>query len=86
MHHWTDAGVASWYDFAVAIMEEGCALGLLPQSVQVEAITTAEYTAASARRPQFSVLDTTQTQRTLGLRPMHWRAQLRLVLQELASG
>ena len=22
LHHWTDAGVASWYDFAVAIAEE----------------------------------------------------------------
>ena len=30
MHHWTDAGVASWYDFAVAIQEEALALGLLP--------------------------------------------------------
>ncbi len=27
--HWTDAGVASWYDFAVAIQEEALAAGLL---------------------------------------------------------
>nr|MBF0223750.1 dTDP-4-dehydrorhamnose reductase [Desulfobulbaceae bacterium] len=27
MFHWTDAGVASWYDFAVAIQEEALALG-----------------------------------------------------------
>jgi dTDP-4-dehydrorhamnose reductase len=24
IHHWTDAGVVSWYDFAVAIQEERC--------------------------------------------------------------
>ena len=29
VYHWTDAGVASWYDFAVAIREEGVAAGLL---------------------------------------------------------
>ena len=29
VHHWTEAGVASWYDFAVAIQEEALAQGLL---------------------------------------------------------
>ena len=29
VYHWTDAGVASWYDFAVAIAEEGARAGLL---------------------------------------------------------
>src|SRR5882757_2761511 len=28
LYHWTDAGVASWYDFAVAIAEEAAVLGL----------------------------------------------------------
>ena len=28
-HHWSDAGVASWYDFAVAIKKTGLRLGLL---------------------------------------------------------
>ena len=30
LQHFTDAGVASWYDFAVAIAEESAARGLLP--------------------------------------------------------
>src|SRR3569832_379337 len=50
VYHWTDAGVASWYDFAVAIAEEGAAVGLLPAAVRVEPITTAEY-PPPARRP-----------------------------------
>ena len=29
IYHWTDLGVASWYDFAVAIQEEALARGLL---------------------------------------------------------
>jgi len=34
--HWTDLGVASWYDFAVAIAEESAAIGLLPATVRVD--------------------------------------------------
>jgi dTDP-4-dehydrorhamnose reductase len=46
VHHWTDAGVASWYDFAVAIAEEGAQAGLLPPAVTVTPIVTAEYPLA----------------------------------------
>ncbi len=82
--HWTDAGVASWYDFAVAIQDEALALGLLPRAVPVSAITTAEY-PTPARRPSFSVLDKTGTTQALGEVPMHWRANLRQMLREVAD-
>jgi len=82
IHHWTDAGVASWYDFAVAIAEEGVARGLLPEGVSVVPITTAEY-RTPARRPAFSVLDK-QTLIARGLVPMHWRKRLRMVLAEIS--
>ncbi len=82
--HWTDAGVASWYDFAVAIQEEALGCGLLTRAVPVHAITTAEF-PSPARRPAFSVLDTTATTRVLGVVPQHWRANLRLMLGELAD-
>ena len=81
IHHWTDAGVASWYDFAVAIAEEGKELGLLPPEIAVTPITTAEY-PTPARRPSYSVLD----KRSLaahGLTPIHWRKRLRAVLREI---
>ena len=29
VYHWTDLGMASWYDFAVAIQDEAVARGLL---------------------------------------------------------
>jgi dTDP-4-dehydrorhamnose reductase len=80
--HWTDAGVASWYDFAVAIQEEALGRGLLTRAVPVHAITSAEY-PSPARRPAFSVLDTTATTRIFGVVPQHWRANLRLMLGEL---
>lgn len=83
IHHWTDAGVASWYDFAVAIAEEGVGLGLLPPEVTVTPITTAEY-PTPARRPSYSVLDK-RSLAPYGLSPIHWRKRLRAVLKEIPS-
>jgi dTDP-4-dehydrorhamnose reductase len=82
--HWTDVGVASWYDFAEAIRDEALAAGLLARAAPVCPIRTGEYPAA-ARRPAFSVLDTSATWAALGLEPVHWRANLRLMLRELAG-
>ena len=83
LHHWTDAGVASWYDFAVAIAEEGAQLALLPPDVAVTPITTADYPTA-ARRPSYSVLDK-RSLAPFGLTPIHWRKRLRAVLKEIPS-
>ncbi len=82
--HFTDAGVASWYDFAVAIYEEAKALGLVTQSVDIQPIRTKDY-PTPARRPSYSVLDVSATSEILGLTPVHWRTNLRQVLQELRA-
>lgn len=82
LHHWRDAGAASWYDFAAAIAEDGAALGLLTTPVSVVPIQTQDY-PTPARRPSYSLLDCTQTWNELGLRPPHWRVQLRQMLAEL---
>jgi dTDP-4-dehydrorhamnose reductase len=84
IHHWTDAGVASWYDFAVAIAEEAITLGLLKPGVTVVPITTEEYPTA-ARRPAFSVLDS-RSLCALGIARVHWRERLRSVLEEIRNG
>ncbi len=84
IHHWTDAGVASWYDFAVAIAEEAHAMGLLKQPAEVESITAADY-PTPAKRPAYSVLDRSSAERALGLKPAHWRVNLRKMLRELGN-
>jgi dTDP-4-dehydrorhamnose reductase len=81
--HWTDAGVASWYDFALAIQEEALSLGLLSKAVPVCAIRSEEL-PRTARRPSFSVLDKTSGWAALGGPARHWRANLRTMLQGLA--
>ena len=80
--HWTDAGVASWYDFAVAIQEEALMRGLLTRTVPVIAIPTTDY-PTPAQRPSFSVLDKSDTVSALGVTPIHWRTNLRHMLDEL---
>jgi dTDP-4-dehydrorhamnose reductase len=82
--HWTDAGVASWYDFAVAISEEAAAAGLLSGVAEVTPIATHEY-PTPARRPSYSVLDNSGAIRVLGIKPLHWRRRLREVIGEVRS-
>jgi dTDP-4-dehydrorhamnose reductase len=77
--HWSDAGVASWYDFAVAIQEEALALGLLDRAVPITPISTAQY-PTPARRPAFSLLDSGKTREAIDLPPVHWRTNLRAML------
>ncbi|NVE95720.1 dTDP-4-dehydrorhamnose reductase [Altererythrobacter lutimaris] len=79
--HHSDAGVASWYDFAVAIQEEARAIGLLERSIPIIPIASSEYPTA-ARRPAFSLLDSSATRDLLGDGYTHWRDNLRKMLKE----
>lgn len=82
IHHYTDSGAASWYDFAVAIQEEGLAAGLLNRVVPVIPIASSDY-PTPATRPHFSVLDKSSTFAALGGPAPHWRANLRRMIQEI---
>jgi dTDP-4-dehydrorhamnose reductase len=79
--HHRDAGIASWYDFAVAIAEEAHAIGLLDRIPAIHPIATSEY-PTPARRPAFSVLDVSATREVLGDISTHWRSNLRTMLKE----
>ncbi|PXA83358.1 dTDP-4-dehydrorhamnose reductase [Nostoc sp. 3335mG] len=84
IHHYTDSGAASWYDFAVAIQEEALAIGLLDRAVPVIPIATADF-PTPACRPHFSVLDKSSTIAALGGPPPHWRTNLRLMLSDIKT-
>ena len=77
--HWSDAGAATWYDFAVAIGELGVAAGLIGKAALVRPLTTSDY-PTPAQRPSYSLLDCTASRAALGLEPMHWRKALAQVL------
>lgn len=82
MLHWSDAGVSSWYDFAVAIQEEALALGMLERAIPIRPLRTEDY-PTPARRPPYSVLDKTGTWAATGTEGIHWRSQLRSMLLDL---
>ncbi|WP_129715293.1 dTDP-4-dehydrorhamnose reductase [Pedobacter sp. SYP-B3415] len=69
LYHYSNEGVASWYDFAVAIFELG---GL---STKVNPIPGTAY-PTKATRPAFSVMDKTKIKNTFALEIPHWRHSL----------
>lgn len=83
-YHYTNSGVASWYDFAIAIFEEARMLGFPLKVQRVVPISTADY-PTPARRPAYSVLSCAKITAVLGSPPPHWRICLRQMLAELAK-
>jgi dTDP-4-dehydrorhamnose reductase len=81
-YHFTDSGVASWYDFAVDIVALAAALGAAPATQAIEPIPTAEY-PTPAQRPAYSVLNWEKIAVVLGQKPPHWRQSLRTMMAEL---
>jgi len=82
IYHWTDAGVASWYDFAIAIQELGVEKGLLKKTIPVLPIPTSAY-PTPAKRPAFSVIDKSTAESVSGITTIHWRKQLSIMMDEL---
>ncbi|MBP8926426.1 MAG: dTDP-4-dehydrorhamnose reductase [Pseudomonadales bacterium] len=82
--HWSDLGVASWYDFAVAIHEQACARNLLDErrALVIDPIATEDY-PTPARRPAYSVLDKSRVLRELQAPRLHWRMALGAMLDDL---
>lgn len=84
IYNFTNSGVASWYDFAIAIFEEAQQLGFELKVQRVVPITTSEY-PTPATRPAYSVLAGQKTAAALGSHSSHWRQGLRKMLTELYS-
>jgi dTDP-4-dehydrorhamnose reductase len=84
IYHFTNSGVVSWYDFAIAIFEEARALGFPLKVQRVIPITTADY-PTPAIRPAYSVLSGKKITETLGDYPPYWRDSLRKMLKELQA-
>ena len=82
--HFTDAGVASWYDVAVAVMETLASEGRLPVGASVEPIRSSERPSV-AKRPAYSVLDKHDSWRAIGYTPPHWRVGVAASTRELMN-
>lgn len=69
-YHFSNEGVASWYDFAVAIFD------LEKIKIKVNPITTEEF-PTPAKRPSYSVLNKTKIKKNLQIEIPHWRYSLK---------
>ncbi len=84
IYHFTNSGVASWYDFAVALFAEAKQLGFPLKIEQVVPITTAEFPTPT-QRPAYSVLSKTKITKIMGVHPPYWRDSLKKMLTEWKS-
>ena len=82
IYHWSDAGVASWYDFAIAIQELGFRHGLLEKKIPILAIASSAY-PTPAKRPKFSLLNSSES--NLTCKQVHWREHLEACIYTLSS-
>lgn len=82
-YHLVSAGDCTWHDFASAIMRRAHAAGLIERAPEVAGITTAQF-PTKARRPAWSVLDTSGLVATFGLHLPSWEQGLADVIGEMA--
>lgn len=73
IYHYANAGITNWYAFAVAIKE------ITGSSCTVNPITTAQYPTA-AKRPAYSVLDTTKIKTVFPVSIPEWETSLKKCL------
>lgn len=67
IYHYTNEGMASWYDFAVAAIR----MADLDPNCRVLPCTTADY-PTPAKRPAYSILSKQKIYDTYGIQPKHW--------------
>lgn len=80
--HFSNEGVASWYDFAQAIVREAAQLGFPVRAREIRAIPTKDF-PLPAKRPAYSVLDKQKIRDSLSWRIPYWRDSLAAMLKEL---
>ncbi len=75
IYHFTNAGQATWFEFASEIQRLGLELGLLDRACRIKRLTTAEY-PTKARRPAYSVLSKDKII-AAGISVPEWKESLR---------
>lgn len=75
LYHYSNSGVASWYDFAMAIFD------ISNSKIKVNPISTSEYPTA-AKRPTFSLMDKTKIKTTVKIEIPYWRDSLTVCLNK----
>jgi dTDP-4-dehydrorhamnose reductase len=76
IYHYSNEGIASWYDFAKAIFEiSGTPVNVIP-------VKTEEY-ITKALRPAYSVMDKSKIKKTFNMEIPYWRDSLVICIDKL---
>jgi dTDP-4-dehydrorhamnose reductase len=78
LYHYSNEGVASWYDFAISIMELG------RQNCKVNPIQTKDYLTL-AKRPQYSVLNKSKIKTDFKIEIPYWRDSLKDCIEKIKN-
>lgn len=78
IYHYSNEGVASWYDFAKAIFEEA------DINIDLKPIRSSEY-PLPAKRPSYSVMDKSKVKTNFNIQIPNWRDSLRLAIKKNKS-
>ncbi|TMO54079.1 sugar nucleotide-binding protein, partial [Pseudoalteromonas phenolica] len=78
VYHYSDLGVTSWYDFAVAIQDIAFENGLLNKKIPIQPIPASAY-PTPAKRPLFSLM----YKKVSPTHANHWRVSLSEMLLKI---
>lgn len=78
LYHYSNEGVASWYDFAISIMKIG------GKNCKVKPIQTKDYPTL-AKRPQYSVLNKSKIKTDFKIEIPHWRDSLKDCIEKMIN-
>jgi dTDP-4-dehydrorhamnose reductase len=76
IYHYSNEGVASWYDFAKAIFD------INNNTIKVNPIPSINY-PTPAQRPSFSVLNKTKVKEAFNVEIPHWRDSLAIAISNI---
>ena len=82
--HFTNTGICSWFDIAVAIGEFAEKYSIIKNKAKVIPISTKDYDS-NAKRPSFSVLDCFESRKLLYKETPYWRDSLEGIIIELSK-
>mgnify|MGYP003706159525 CR=1 FL=1 len=78
LYHYSNEGVASWYDFAISIMEFG------GENCKVKPIQTKDYPTL-AKRPHYSVLNKSKIKTDFKIEISYWRDSLKDCIEKIKN-
>ena len=78
LYHYSNEGVASWYDFAISIMK------IVGENCKVKPIQTIDYPTL-AKRPQYSVLNKSKIKKDIKIDIPYWRDSLKDCIEKIVN-